>query len=62
MIFPKDIQEEAAVPDPPQRHDHALSGIGSPVPFMVPHRIDLNAAAKILNEGKKSPCSSVPEP
>ena len=53
LIFPKDIQEEAAVPDPPQRHDHALTGIGSPVPYMVPHKSDLNAAAKILNEGKR---------
>ena len=36
VIFPKDIQEEAAVPDPPQRHDYALSGVGCPVPYMVP--------------------------
>jgi pyruvate dehydrogenase (quinone) len=53
LIFPKDIQEEAAVPDPPQKHDHALSGVGCPVPFMIPHKADLSAAAKILNEGKK---------
>jgi len=53
IIIPKDIQEEAAVPHPPQRHDHALSGVGSPVPFMIPHESDLRAAAKILNEGKK---------
>ena len=31
VIFPKDIQEEAAVPEPPQKHDHALSGVGCPV-------------------------------
>jgi pyruvate dehydrogenase (quinone) len=53
LIFPKDLQEESAVPEPPQRHDHALTGIGSPVPYMVPHRSDLEAAAKILNEGNK---------
>ncbi|HEY1686116.1 MAG TPA: thiamine pyrophosphate-requiring protein [Tepidisphaeraceae bacterium] len=53
VIFPKDIQEEAAVPDPPQRHDHALSGTGCPVPYMIPHKTDLQAAAKFLNEGKK---------
>jgi len=41
------------VPNPPQRHDHAFTGIGSPVPYMVPHKSDLNAAAKILNEGKR---------
>ena len=53
LIFPKDIQEEAAVADPPQRHDHALSGVGCPVPFMIPHKSDLSSAAKILNAGKK---------
>ena len=53
IIFPKDIQEEAAVANPPQRHDHALSGVGCPVPFMIPHKSDLTAAAKILNAGKK---------
>ncbi len=53
VIFPKDIQEEAAVPDPPQRHDFALSGVGCPVPYMVPHKSDLAAAAKILNEAQK---------
>jgi pyruvate dehydrogenase (quinone) len=53
LIFPKDIQEEAAVPDPPQKHDHALSGVGCPTPYMIPHQADLSAAAKILNEGKK---------
>ena len=53
LIFPKDIQEEAAVPDPPQKHDHALSGVGCPAPYMIPQQADLSAAAKILNAGKK---------
>ena len=53
LIFPKDIQEETAVPDPPQKHDHALSGVGCPAPYMIPHQSDLSAAAKILNAGKK---------
>lgn len=53
VILPKDIQEEEAVPEPPQKHDHALTGVGCPVPYMVPHQSDLSAAAKILNEGKK---------
>lgn len=53
LIFPKDIQEEGAVSDPPQRHDHALSGVGCPTPYMIPHRADLSAAAKILNAGEK---------
>jgi len=41
------------VPDPPQHHDYALSGVGSPVPFMIPHQSDLIAAAKVLNDGSK---------
>ncbi|HZZ41756.1 MAG TPA: thiamine pyrophosphate-requiring protein [Tepidisphaeraceae bacterium] len=53
IIFPKDIQEETAVPEPPQRHDHALTGIGCPVPYMIPSDTDLHAAAKIFNEAKK---------
>jgi pyruvate dehydrogenase (quinone) len=53
LIFPKDIQEETAVPDPPQKHDYALSGVGCPVPFMIPHKSDLSAAANVLNEGNK---------
>ncbi len=53
LIFPKDIQEESAVPEPPQKHDHALSGVGCPLPFMIPHKTDLSAAAKILNDGHK---------
>ncbi len=53
VIFPKDIQEEKAVADPPQRHDHALTGIGCPEPYMIPHAADLEAAAKILNDGER---------
>lgn len=53
LIFPKDLQEEPAVKNPPQRHDHALTGLGCPVPYMVPHRADLEAAAKLLNQGTR---------
>ncbi len=53
IIVPKDIQEETAVPEPPQKHDHALSGIGCPIPYMIPDRRDLAAAADVLNAGKK---------
>ncbi len=54
LIVPKDIQEESAVPDPPQKHDYALSGIGWAVPYMVPQRSDLEAAAILLNKGTKT--------
>ena len=53
LIFPKDIQEESAVPEPPQLHDHALTGVGCPVPYMIPHSSELAAAATELNAGKK---------
>jgi pyruvate dehydrogenase (quinone) len=53
VIFPKDIQEEDAVVEPAQKHDHALSGVGCPIPFMIPHKVDLLSAAQILNDGKK---------
>jgi pyruvate dehydrogenase (quinone) len=53
VIVPKDIQEEEAVPEPPQAHNFALSGIGFPVPHIVPKRPDLEAAARVLNEGDR---------
>jgi pyruvate dehydrogenase (quinone) len=53
VIVPKDVQEENAVSNPPQRHDHALSGLGCPMPYVVPWRDDLESAARVLNEGKK---------
>ena len=53
VIVPKDIQEERAVAQPPQKHDYALSGIGCPAPYIIPQRPELDAAAKILNEGSK---------
>jgi pyruvate dehydrogenase (quinone) len=53
VIFPKDIQEEKAVVDPPQHHDYAVSGVGCPVPYMIPQAADLAAAAKVLNDGQK---------
>src|SRR4051812_19407512 len=36
IILPKDVQEENAVPEPPQKHDTAQTGVGMPVPFMIP--------------------------
>src|SRR3954470_1915900 len=51
VIVPKDVQEEPAVDPPPQAYDHAVSGVGCPVPHVIPKRTDLEAAAKVLNEG-----------
>jgi pyruvate dehydrogenase (quinone) len=53
VILPKDIQDESAVAQPPQRHNYSISGIGWPVPHVVPKQPDLAAAAKVLNEGSK---------
>src|SRR5437868_5703551 len=53
VILPKDVQEEKAVIEPPQKHDMAFSGIGFPVPHMVPKKRDLQAAADVLNRGER---------
>ncbi|HTL29250.1 MAG TPA: thiamine pyrophosphate-requiring protein [Tepidisphaeraceae bacterium] len=53
VIFPKDIQEEKAVPTPPHAHDVTLTGIGMPIPHVVPHEQDLKKAADILNAGDR---------
>jgi pyruvate dehydrogenase (quinone) len=53
VILPKDVQEKPAVPHPPQKHDATLTGIGYPVPHIVPKRPELEAAARVLNGGKK---------
>lgn len=53
IIVPNDLQEEDAVQTPPHAHGTIHSGIGAPAPFMVPLKEDLEAAARILNEGKK---------
>lgn len=54
VIFPKDIQE-MAYEDPEQAHNHSPTGIaqGHVTPHIIPKRGDLEAAAKVLNEGKR---------
>ena len=53
VIIPKDIQEEAAVEQPPHEHNTVHSGIGYSVPYIVPREPELKAAADILNNGKR---------
>ncbi len=53
VILPKDVQEEKAVREPQQQHDTALTGIGFPVPHMIPKKRDLEAAADLLNRGER---------
>src|SRR2546423_5870325 len=45
VILPKDVQEEKAVPEPPQKNNTAQTGIGFPVPYMFPNRPDLETPA-----------------
>lgn len=53
IIIPHDIQEEKAVPSPEREHGTVFSGIGYSPPRVVPQTEDLQAAAEILNAGKK---------
>ncbi|HEX3356194.1 MAG TPA: thiamine pyrophosphate-requiring protein [Tepidisphaeraceae bacterium] len=53
VILPKDIQEESAIPNPPQTHDSVHSGVGYWEPRVIPKEGDLRKAAEILNAGEK---------
>jgi pyruvate dehydrogenase (quinone) len=53
VILPADVQELDAVPTPPRKHATVHSGLGVTTPRVVPCREDLEAAAAILNAGKK---------
>src|SRR5439155_17214837 len=55
VILPKDVQEEKAVPEPPQKHDTAFTGIGFAVPHMIPKRPELEAAGQLLNHADRVP-------
>ncbi|MGH7716053.1 MAG: thiamine pyrophosphate-requiring protein, partial [Vulcanimicrobiaceae bacterium] len=53
VIVPKDVQEEAAVPKPPHKHNTAHSSIGYSAPIVVPAQADLQRAADLLNAGSR---------
>lgn len=53
LIVPKDVQELEAVPEPPKKHDSIHSGRGYLAPRVVPTERDLDAAAEVLNAGKR---------
>ena len=53
LIFPKDVQEEAAVETPPHAHDTLHSSVGYSVPRTVPYDTDLRRAAEILNGAER---------
>lgn len=53
VILPNDIQEMEAVPVPPAEHGTVHSGVGYVPPRIVPDPRTLQAAADVLNAGKK---------
>jgi pyruvate dehydrogenase (quinone) len=53
LIFPNDVQEEKAVPNPPREHGAVFSSVGYTQPRVLPQQGDLERAAEILNRGEK---------
>jgi pyruvate dehydrogenase (quinone) len=53
IIIPNDLQEEKAVRTPAHLHNTIHSGVGHAQPRILPSVSELEAAADILNEGKK---------
>src|SRR3954466_127565 len=53
VIVPNDLQEEEAVPTPPHAHGTVHSGPGWEPPRVTPSEEQLQAAARVLNEGEK---------
>jgi pyruvate dehydrogenase (quinone) len=53
IILPKDLQEEKAVEKPPRKHGTVHTGIGVTYKRVVPGASELQAAADVLNAGKK---------
>ncbi len=53
VIVPNDLGEEAAAPDPPQKHGTVHSSPGWKAPRIVPQEGDLREAARILDAGEK---------
>ncbi|HET8737824.1 MAG TPA: thiamine pyrophosphate-requiring protein [Pricia sp.] len=54
IILPNDLQEMDASDKPPHIHGAVHSGIGFSAPKVVPRTKDLQRAADLLNEGKKT--------
>ena len=53
LIFPKDVQEKAAVAEPPRMMNYNHSSTGVALARLLPHEADLRRAADILNAGGK---------
>jgi pyruvate dehydrogenase (quinone) len=53
LIFPNDLQNEDAVPEPERAHGTVHSGVGYTPARVVPRQDDLERAAEVLNAGEK---------
>ncbi|RZL05491.1 MAG: thiamine pyrophosphate-requiring protein, partial [Rubrivivax sp.] len=53
LIFPNDVQDLPATPEPPREHGTVHSGIGRTVIAQVPPLDGLQQAASLLNAGRK---------
>ncbi len=53
LFFPKDVQEEKAVPEPPHAPNMNHSSVGFEPARVVPHERELRRAAEILNAGER---------
>lgn len=53
IVFPKDVQEQDAVPSPPRKHGCVYTGVGYEPPEVVPTEAQLRRAAEVLNAGEK---------
>ncbi|MGE0449397.1 MAG: thiamine pyrophosphate-requiring protein [Vicinamibacterales bacterium] len=53
IILPNDVQELAAVAEPPRKHGTIHSSVGVCTPYVVPEDDDLRRAADILNSGSR---------
>ncbi|MDQ6603385.1 MAG: thiamine pyrophosphate-requiring protein [Chloroflexota bacterium] len=53
IIVPHDVQDQEAVPNPPEQHGAQHSGTAFSYPRILPTDADLKRAAEILNAGQK---------
>lgn len=53
IVFPNDVQELDAVEEPPRTRGALFSSVGYRPPRVLPHDDELDAAARILNEGRR---------
>lgn len=53
VIIPNDIQEEAAIEQPPRKHGNVFTGTGYSKAHLIPVEQELQEAAAILNEGER---------